>query len=241
MRNSPILEQHLSELCSQKELEIRTENNPYLEVSYKGTGKLISPKWNVKIYTSGSVVCNDEYTLKKILDGTLKPANNLKVIQIDDAGCGFPLCGTMVGVTDGFEIWTDTIDVSFFQSPKFEEKTYLQEFARKGIQVLALANADPKTHRIEICTGFINTCLRDRLRDMGYDVRVTEIKGLLQDRLEQLFKEHVAKETGKDLAYDPKEIRKENLGRNYYQVLNWGKVNTPHLLKSGWGSIKYAH
>ena len=75
------------------------------------------------------------------------------------------------------------------------------------------------------------------LRNKGYDVRVTEIKGLLQDSLEQLFKEYVKKETGRDLAYDIKKIRKEEIGKIYYQILNWGKEHAPHLLKSGWRSL----
>jgi hypothetical protein len=82
-----------------------------------------------------------------------------------------------------------------------------------------------------------NTGLRDVLRNKGYDVRVTEIKGLLQDSLEQLFKEYVEKETGRDLAYDIKKIRKEEIGKIYYQILNWGKEHAPHLLKSGWRSL----
>jgi hypothetical protein len=120
----------------------------------------------------------------------------------------------------------------------YEKKRYLQEYTRKGFTLLELIGTTPQTHRIEICTGFINIMLRDALRQRGYDVRVTEIKGLLQDRLEDLFKDYVRKETGIDLAYDPKEMKKEDIGKKYYSVLNWGKKNAPHLLKSGWGSMQ---
>jgi hypothetical protein len=72
----------------------------------------------------------------------------------------------------------------------------------------------------------------------AYSVHITEIKGLLQDNLERLFKKYVKKETGQDLAYDPKKIKKEEFGKLYYQVLNWGRLHTPHLLKSGWSSLK---
>ena len=157
-------------------------------------------------------------------------------MQIDDAGVGFPLCGVMIGVTNGERIWTDTVDVAFFQSPKFEKKLYVNEFAKKGLHLLS--KTSPETHRIEICSGFINTGLRDALRAKGYSVHITEIKGLLQDNLERLFKKYVKKETGQDLAYDPKKIKKEEFGKLYYQVLNWGRLHTPHLLKSGWSSLK---
>jgi hypothetical protein len=237
MRNSTQLEEALSTAHIKGLIVPRTENNQYLKVSYKGSGTKISDKWNVKIYTSGSVVCNDPAILHNLMEGTFKePDTNLRLLQIDDAGIGFPLCGVMIGITNGERVWTDTVDVSFFQSPKFEKKLYVDEFTRKGLYLLS--KTSPTTHRVEICSGFINAGLRDTLRNKGYDVRITEIKGLLQNNLEQLFKNYVKKETGQDLAYDPKEIKKEKLGKVYYQVLNWGKTNTPHLLKSGWNSMK---
>jgi hypothetical protein len=237
LQSSPQMEKALSDALAKGLLTTRTENNQYLKISYKGTGTKISDKWNVKIYTSGSVVCNDPAVLQSLMDNSFKePDTRLRLLQIDDAGVGFPLCGVMIGVTNGERVWTDTVDVSFFQSPKFEKKLYVDEFAKKGLHLLS--KTLPSTHRIEICSGFINTGLRDALRARGYAVRITEIKGLLQDNLEQLFKEYVKKETGQDLAYDPKEIKKEKLGKAYYQVLDWGKKHTPHLLKSGWNSIK---
>jgi hypothetical protein len=216
----------------------RTENNVYFKCSYKGAGKLISEKWNVKIYTSGSVVCNDEETLLDIINERLKQQNlDLKLIQIDDAGWGFPLCGVMVGVTDGVQVLTNTVPVSFFQGNKFKGKDYLKSYSSRGLELVAQFNSSPATHRIEICTGFINSTLKKALRKLKYDVRVTEIKGLLQDELEKLFKEHVKKEVGLDLAYDPKEMDKKKIGKAYYSVLNYGLQHTPHLLKSGWKSM----
>jgi hypothetical protein len=238
VRSSPQLEEHLKEFCAKGELAPRTERNNYLKISYCGAGKLISPKWNVKIYTSGAVVCNDLALLKALQEGSLLPAPPLPLIQIDDAGIGFPLCGAMVGITDGKQVWTDIIDASFFQTPKFEKQQYVTEYARKGLNLLAKIGIKPETSRIEICTGFINTRLKNLLREKGYDVRVTEIKGLLQDQLERLFREHVHKEIGEDLAYDPKELAKNEIGKKYYSVVNWARNHKPHLLKSGWGSMK---
>jgi hypothetical protein len=211
MRSSPQLEERLKDLYSKGELAPRTERNNYLKVSYCGAGKLISPKWNVKIYTSGAVVCNDLPLLKNILEGSLVPAPSLPLIQIDDAGIGFPLCGAMVGITDGNQVWTNIIDVSFFQTPRFEKKQYVNEYASKGLVLLSRLKITPQTSRIEICTGFINTRLKDILREQGYDVRVTEIKGLLQDNLERIFREHVHKEVGEDIAYDVKMIKNNEI------------------------------
>jgi hypothetical protein len=234
------LEQKLQAMCLQGALEVRRENNPYLKISYKGADGLISSKWNVKIYTSGTLVCNDMGTLNQILAGTLKEVDaSLKVLKIDDAGIGFPLCGSLVGVSDGERVVTDVVPVRFFQSPQFEKETYLKVYAELGLRiVMEVFKADTRSHRIEICTGHINTFLKELLRQKGFDVRVTEITGLLQDNLEQLFRDHVKEQTQKDLGYDPKTLKKSDLGMAYYRVLNWGKRNAPHLLKSGWGSMR---
>lgn len=239
MRSDPRIEAKLKEFVSKGFLETRTERNPYLKLSYKGTGNLISPKWNVKIYTSGSLVCNDPKVLEDMLTGNFDhPDLNLSLLQVDDAGVGFPLLGVMVGITDGKIVRTGIVDVSYFKTPQFQRKEYLDIYAKTGMEIiLGDFKATTKTHRIEICTGFINTVLKDRLREYGFDVRVTEIKGLLQDSLEGLFKEYVKKATGVDQAYDVKLLRKEEISDTYYKVLAWGRQYAPHLLKTGWKSI----
>jgi hypothetical protein len=217
----------------------RTENNPYLKFSYKGTGELVSDKWNIKVYTSGKVVCNDVDTLDDIINNKLaSPNSSLKLIQIDDAGWGFPLCGVMVGVTDGTKVLTNVVPVSYFQGKTFKTKKYLKVYSELGLELVRTFEAKHQTHRIEICTGFINSQLKKDLRKLKFDVRVTEIKGLLQDELERLFKEHVKHETGLNLAYDPKSMEKKKIGRAYYNVLSYGMTQVPHLLKSGWKSME---
>jgi len=115
MRSNPQMEQKLSE-CSRTGLIVpRTENNPYLKVSYRGAGDLVSDKWNVKIYTSRSVVCNDPPLLSDLINGRVRaPDTSKKLIQIDDSGWGFPLLGTMVGGACEGKVVTDVVDV-FFQ------------------------------------------------------------------------------------------------------------------------------
>lgn len=237
---SPQLESLLVAMVSQGLIVTRTENNRYLKLSYKGAGGLVSPKWNIKIYTSGSVVCTDGVIIEDFSNGKLKPPDtSLKLIQIDDSGWGFPLFGSMIGFCCDNRVVTDMVDVSFFKPGSFDRQEYLQEYANKGLAILHSFGATPETHRIEICTGYINKKLRDVLRTMNYDVRTVEIKGLLQDSLERLFKEYVIKETkGIDLAYDPKECSKKDISFNYRRALEWGKKYAPHLLKSGWRALR---
>jgi hypothetical protein len=240
MRSSPELEEKLAELASKGILELRSENNPYLKVSYRGSGDLVSSKWNIKIYSSGSVVCTDNKLLDDMISDRLKPPDpGLKLVQIDDAGIGFPLCGCMIGICCDGRVITDTISVSCFQGDSFEQHAYLREYASKGMALLQREfGASPETHRIEICNGHVNSQLKHLLQEQKYDVRAVEISGLLQDSLENLFKEYVKEITKFDLGYDPKGMEKKELCSRYYKAYNWGKANAPELLKSGWKSIR---
>ncbi|MBN1484907.1 MAG: hypothetical protein JXA37_09310 [Chloroflexia bacterium] len=230
-------------------LHRRRENNPYLLASFAGVEEAgISPKWNVKIYSYSikkrghSIVCVDLQVLRWLIDedyGQLVPPD-LPVLRIDDAGWGFPLGGVMVGVSDERTVRTDVVPVEYFQQsgPRaFAGKRYLKEYARRAVELLGQFGASPKTHRIEICSGYINQPLRERLRRLGYDVRVVEIKGLLQRRLEQIYREYVRDTIGADIYYDPKDLPQAEIPRRYRASLSYGKKHCPHLLKTGWQSL----
>lgn len=238
MFSSPEMEKALQDFSATGQIVLRHEKNPYLKVSYKGAGTTISDKWNVKIYNTGSVVTTDQKTLTDIIEGTYKqPDKSLKVLQIDDAGIGFPLCGIMIGVTDGVTIWTDTVPVEYFQGSAYEDKLYVKNYTEKGVAILSKIGVSPKTHRIEICSGYINQALKNRLRELGYDVTITDIKGLLQDKLESMYRAYVKEETGKNLGYDPKGLTETQVIRNYYSAVNWGRKFAPTLLKTGWKAL----
>lgn len=230
-------------------IEARTENNIYLKASYRGVEeKGITPKWNIKIYTyneknSGhSIVCVDFLVLKQLVAGQYENFTppNLPVLRIDDAGWGFPLCGVMVGVSNEQEVLTATVPVEYFRNDTpqcFQSKKYLKKYADLALELLHQFDATPATHRIEICTGYVNQPLRERLRKLGFDVRVVEIKGLLQAELETIFKNYVHETVGVDIYYDPKEMRKSEIPKVYYKCLNYGLQNCPELVKTGWESI----
>ena len=235
------LETALKNMVNQGLIVSRAENNKYLVLSYKGAGTLITSKWNIKIYNTGSGVCTDAGVIKDFVGGRLRPPDpSLKLIQIDDAGWGSPLGGIIVGVVCEDRIVTDIIDVAFFKPGPFNRKEYLKAFADQGWALIQKEfEATPETYRVEICTGYVNMKLRDLLREKGFDVRQVEIKGLLQDSLENRFRDYIKEITGgEDLAYDPKELHASQIGNYYYKALNFGKEKAPHLLKSGWRSIQ---
>ena len=228
----------------------RSENNAYLLASFKGVEqKGITPKWNVKIYSYSlkkrghSLVCVDKHVLSKLLqedyDSFAAPPD-LQVLRIDDAGWGFPLCGVMVGVADERSVQVAVVPVEYFRDDTkhpFHTKRYLKEYAALAIRLLDHFDATPSTHRIEICTGYVNQMLREKLRRLGYDVRVAEITGLLQVQLEEVYRRYVLREVGADIYYDPKDMRKSDIPRKYRESLAYGERHCPHQIKTGWSAI----
>jgi hypothetical protein len=241
MNSTANMEAALKDLSTKGILLPRTENNKYLKVSYKGAGGLVPTSWNVKIYTSGAVVTPDEHLLMSLADGTFKkPDTRLKVLQLDDTGWGFPLCGVMVGVSDGQNMMTAVVDVRWFKKGVFDTGKYLYEYSRVAREVMKDDfSASPEVHRVEICTGYVNSVLKEDLRKEGYDVRVAKITGFLQDKLESSYKEYVRIALGADMAYDPKQMAggKPALARKYASVLEWGRKHRPDMLKDGWKSM----
>lgn len=230
-------------------VKVRIENNPYLMVAYCGTGDLVSHKWNVKVYKPNkwtglqSIVCVDFHVLDEMVakSGVPPEVSEKQVVTIDDSGWGFPLCGVMVGATDGERVETNVVPIRFFRhdTPEsFDTGAYLDEYARRGEELLWRLGVTPKTHRIEICTGYVNTALREQLREHGYEVRVVEVTGLLQDELEETFRHYVEGELGQDIYFDPKELDKEKVvPRRYHEAVEFGRVRCPHLLKTGWKGL----
>ena len=239
----------LSQASEKGFIASKPENNPYLLAAYVGVeGRGITPKWNLKIYAFNkkkkghSLVCVDIHILSKLLeedyDSFIPP--DLQVLRIDDAGWGFPLCGMAVGVSDEQEVQTAIVPVEYFRDDidnNFQAKRYLYKYMELAIQLLDQFGANPDTYRIEICTGYVNQPLREELRSLGYDVRVEEIKGMLQDKLEKAYREYVIEEVGSDIYYDPKEMNKSEISRKYDESLKFGREHCPDKIKTGWTAI----
>ena len=227
----------------------KRENNSYLLAAYAGVeGEGISPKWNLKVYAFNkkrkghSLVCVDTYILGKLVDGDYDSfiPPNLPVLRIDDAGWGFPLCGVMIGVSDGLDVQTAIVPVEFFRidgENSFRTKRYLSRYMDSALQLLNFYRASPGKHRVEICPGYVNQPVREELRNLGYDARVAEIKGLLQERLEDLYREYVTGEVGSDIYYDPKKMEKSEIPLRYRECVEYGKKYCPDKIKTGWKAI----
>lgn len=244
MTATPEIEAKLKELCT-KGILVKKKGNQVIKVAYQGNDKEVSSKWNIIIYKTGSLVCVDHHTLTNLLNNTMKsPDLSKSLIQIDDSGWGFPIGGVMVGcyiTGKDFKPYYDSriVNVSFFQGQMFENKYYLSKYTDEGLNLLDNAGTKPETHRVEICTGYINSELKEELRTRGYSVEVKEIKGELQNLLEDDFKSYIKRLIKTDIYYDPKECGGGiEISRRYSEVVAFAEKNCPHFLKTGWKSLK---
>ena len=87
---------------------------------------------------------------------------------------------------------------------------------------------------MEICTGYVNVGSKEALRAAGYEVRVTVIKGPLQDELEKRFAEYV-RALGYPGYVDPKETHDPK--KPFENVIKWIEEKPDErarLAKTGW-------
>lgn len=211
----------------------RGQRNPYVILSVQGDGKRLPSSWVATVYRNSKgdlkLVTTDYAALTKLL-----PADLRKTVQVDDAGWGFPLGGVMIGATDGRRIETGLIETRFFQGDLFRAHAYLGEAARITAELLKHLGGKPGETTVEICSGYVNSKSRELLQKEGYDVRVTEITGLLQTELEKRFKEYV-ESLGYHGYYDPKETASP--ASAFDKVIRWideKPEERMRIAKTGW-------
>lgn len=110
------------------------------------------------------------------------------MIQIDDAGSGSLVGGTIIGIVriENLEYYYDLIPVKCFTSPYFEEKEYTKYATKIIINALEFLNIN-KTEYIEICQGYIFEDARNYLKANGYNFNPGKISEPLQSMVEDTF------------------------------------------------------
>ena len=213
-----------------------SEASPYVVLSVRGDDVRVSSKWTARVYRNAQgrlkLVTTDYRTLEQLLSGTAPAGEN--VIKVDDSGWGFPLGGVMIGAERDGRVETDVIDVRFFQGELFRAHAYLGEAARVTVELVQRLGGRPDDTLVEICTGYVNSKSKDRLRQAGYEVRVTEITGRLQHELEHRFREYV-ESLGYRAYFDPKETRDPAYA--FSKVIDWileDREQRLKIAKTGW-------
>ncbi len=235
----------IDEKCLERIRKLRLpmvkDNNLYVVLSVRGDGVRASEKWNAKVYRNKKgrlkLVTVDLKTLQDMMEGRALPTKK-RTIQVDDAGWGFPLGGVMIGATDGMRVETAMVPVECFQGERFERKEYLKQAATATLGLLERLGARPEDTMVEICTGYVNVGSKEALREAGYDVRVGEIAGLLQEELEKRFAEYVRK-LGYPGYVDPKTTH-DSKG-TFEGIVKWIEESPGErmrLAKTGWRRFK---
>ncbi|SNR88437.1 hypothetical protein SAMN05446037_1001220 [Anaerovirgula multivorans] len=159
------------------------------------------------------------------------------MIQIDDAGSGSLLGGTIIGVlrTETGEFTYEIIPLKFYRNQNFENKAYIQyviPIVKKMLKKLRVN----KNEGIEICRGYMFDALALWLEDHGYHFIKTEIKDPLQTKIEKTFEEYTI-----DLGLPKSFITYTKYPFHFHRILKWVYADHPkrHLLcKTGWKSWK---
>ena len=150
-------------------------------------------------------------------------------IEIDDAGTGDILWGTVIGAyrpEDDVFIY-DLIDVKHFQLPLYKKKTHLEEAKRIAVDLVARLGLRDE-EKIVVCTGdVLNVATEALIERFGEEVvERGKIEGRGQHLVELAFTNEL-----RNIGYEPLEERTEKWGKNFWDMYNWIKKNPKKRLK----------
>ena len=239
--------------------ERREDGNAYLAYSCRGNGRPLPDTFVVKVYRGKRglrLVCPDYVALRGEIAamqdaaaGTAAPpvaaTGPKRILEIDDSGWGFFLLGVLCGLRDSLtrKIYALEVPVAYFQGEAFSRHEYVGAFAEAAVHMVTSldppAPPNDPTIEVHICTGYINTGARDRLRALGYTVRPAHVVDELQDGLEQRHAAYVREKIGRDVYYDPKAVGdKGAIAVKFEELRTFVERNgLLHLCKTGWKSF----
>lgn len=166
-------------------------------------------------------------------------------IQIDDAGWGSLIGGTIIGAyrEETGESAFATIPVEQFQGEAFARKDY-----RTGAVAAAQSVLEKLGHRhdepVTICTGYVLDSIREYLENKGYCWQAGKITGPLQELIENRFLEELQSLGVKGITF---ETMTEKQGLFFWLCVKWlkgGNMNGKALpdreqaVKTGWSTYR---
>ncbi|SDK48181.1 hypothetical protein [Natronincola ferrireducens] len=159
------------------------------------------------------------------------------MIQIDDAGSGSLLGGTIIGVlrVETNEYYYDVIPLEYYKDKNFENKIYINYVVTIVENIFKKLNVD-KTEVIEICRGYMFDALSVWLKKHNYNYIKTKIKNPLQTKIEKTFENYTV-----HLGLPKSFISYTKYPFHFHRILKWiyADYNNRSLLcKTGWKSWK---
>ena len=176
---------------------IKVPNAQYMIANYQGDGSRVPANFRASIYQGRkgySLVSTWEQELKELISGR-NPWNKKadRIVQIDDAGWGLIIGGVMIGLYDrqNGKIHTEIIPPEVFRK---EKQVYLRAITQACLNLLKRTGIKKDGTIIEMCTSYVFTDAREKLKKAGWDLRSTQITGYFQDKLEGEYKKYLKKE-----------------------------------------------
>ena len=157
------------------------------------------------------------------------------MIQIDDAGSGSLLGGTIIGAyrVDTGEYHYEVIPLSLYQEPHFQKKEYIHHVVNIVAKLFDELKV-PKDEPIEVCRGYMFESLNRWLKEQQYQFSNTKIGDPLQSVIENSF-DLYANQLGLPNAF----IGYTKYPFHFHRILKWVYAdyeNRSKLCKTGWKS-----
>ncbi|MDR5658141.1 hypothetical protein RH915_01430 [Serpentinicella sp. ANB-PHB4] len=159
------------------------------------------------------------------------------MIQIDDAGSGSLLGGTIIGVlrVETKEYEYEIIPLKLYSGENFEKKVYI-DYVTKIIENIFKKMGVTKDERIEVCRGYMFDKLKLWFDKNNYNYFSTEIKEPLQSIIEKSFEDYAIK-----LGLPSSFITYTKYPFHFHRILKWVYADyktRSKLCKEGWKSWK---
>ncbi len=163
------------------------------------------------------------------------------MIQIDDAGSGSLLGGTIIGVlrVETNEYRYEIIPLEHYQPKPFQEKKYISyvvDIVNNAFKELKVGKAE----LVQVCRGYMFEELNKWLKSNGYNYINTQIQEPLQAIVEKSFEDYAIA-----LGLPRDFITYTKFPFHFHRILKWVYAdfeNRSTLCKTGWKSwTKYSN
>lgn len=162
------------------------------------------------------------------------------MIQIDDAGSGSLLGGTIIGVlrVETNEYQYRLIPLSYYQDESFRQKKYVSHVVDIISQAFTELKVD-KSELVQVCRGYMFEELNKWLKQNGYNYVNAQIGDPLQCIIEKTFENYTI-----NLGLPKEYIIYTKFPFHFHRILKWVYADyekRSKLCKTGWRSwIKYS-
>ncbi|ABW19116.1 hypothetical protein [Alkaliphilus oremlandii] len=157
------------------------------------------------------------------------------MIQIDDAGSGSLLGGTIIGIVrvETGEYEFDTIPLEYYRDDYFKQKEYICYVITIVKKLFHKINVTTE-EKIEVCRGYMFDKLKIWLEENNYTYVCTQIQEPLQSLVEKSFEEYAI-----SLGLPQSFIAYTKYPFHFHRILKWVYAdfeNRSLLCKTGWDS-----